>query len=98
MPRYCLGTLPTVLYLTILAGLQLAVIVALLYLRDRERDANAKLLADFSQRAEAERLQLVNHIKAPTYLTPTGASRPAQVEQPHPNLAKIGTFAPTGEG
>jgi hypothetical protein len=81
-------------YLTVLAVGELAVIVVLIWLRDRERDANAKLIADFNLAAERERDRLVSRIQRPELVpaplgTVTQRPRPKDAQ----SLAAIGGFA-----
>jgi hypothetical protein len=84
--------------LTVIACLELAVIAGLCWALNRKDIQHAELLADFSKAAERERLQLINHIKRPEFVTPPESGRQPRATTPHPGLAKIGTWAPREKG
>lgn len=79
--------------MTYLAIAELVLVCVLIYLRDRERERNNDLILAISRQGVDERQQLITRIQHPQLIPATSAPR-APVEPPHPNLAKIGTFAP----
>lgn len=82
-----------VLYLTVVAGLELVVIAGLIVALMLERNAMAELLARLMLQAEGERRELANRIQRPDVLPVTPGQRRTVEPKVNPNLAKIGTFA-----
>jgi hypothetical protein len=79
--------------MTYLAIAELVLIGVLVYLRDRERERNNDVILAINRQGMDERQQLITRIQHPQLIPAQSAPRPP-VEPPHPNLSKIGTFAP----
>jgi hypothetical protein len=80
-----------------LAIAELVVIVVLIWLRDRERIKNNEVIVDLTKLGIEERQQLITRIQHPERVPPLHTQARAPAPKPHPNLAKIGTFAPPGK-
>lgn len=83
--------------MTYLAIAELVLIGVLIYLRDREREKNTEAIVALSKLGVEERQQLITRIQHPERVPPLHTPNRAPAPKPHPNLAKIGTFAPPGE-
>lgn len=86
------------IYLTIIAGLELVVIGCLVLALLRERDATTKLLASFAAQAEQERARLVAAIQRPDVVQhlakPLRRRTAEEIEAEHRRqreLASVGT-------
>jgi hypothetical protein len=88
-----------VIYLTVIAGLELAVIVCLLVALLKERDALAKILADWTKDAAAERARFLAAVQRPDVVQPVHPPKPMSKEELErrqrqaQNLALVGTVS-----
>lgn len=73
---------------------QLLVIALLLYMLWSEREAQAKVLAEFSKEAERERRELLNRIAQPGMIVPDKQTVPRREPRDLEQYNKIGTVQP----
>lgn len=92
------------IYLTVICGLELAVILVLVAALLWERDALARILADWTRDAAAERARFLAAVQRPDLVQPVHAPKPPSKEEIEKRqrtlreLASVGTVTHADAG